>query len=212
MSPKARDVYRPILLLFLILSTPLLTVEGFSYWQWRTLFSLSQSLMNRVANLRESRGDYTGAARARRIAEKLEGGLGLGFWSGMLSMGWDYMKNYAWRDVTWSEMLGVTSEVDELMRAVNDLSRMESDKDRGAWILQNYQSVLGVSKSLLRRFLRVFNQSGPWRELVLTIQEEVEGELLKDCLELGTNDFKGVLQVAKDIILQFYSTSERSDL
>ncbi|XP_042520031.1 uncharacterized protein LOC122093695 [Macadamia integrifolia] len=212
MSPRARDAYRPILLLLLILLTPLPTAEGFPYGQWRIAFSLAHSLMERVANLRASRGDLVGAARARSIAEKLEGGFRLGFWTRMWSMGLDYMRNYAWRGVEWSEMLGVASEIGKLLRDVNDLSRMKSDKDRAAWVLHNYQRILGVSKSLSRRFLRVFHQSGPLRELVLTIQKEVEEGLLSDCLELGTNDFKGFLQVAKDIASELYSTSERSDL
>ncbi|XP_043689338.1 uncharacterized protein LOC122640255 [Telopea speciosissima] len=196
----------PILLLLLILLTPLPTVEGFPYGQWRIVFSLAHTLMYRVSNLRASRGDLVGAARARTIAEKLERGFGLGFWRGMLSMGWDYMRNYAWRGVALSEMLGVTSEMDSLLRAVNDLARMGSNKDRATWFVQNYQRVLGVSKSLFLRLLRVFHESGPLRDLVLTIQREVEGGLLRDCLELGTNDFKDFLQVAKDIASQSYST------
>lgn len=44
-------------------------------------------------------------------------------------------------------------------------------------------------------------------------KEIVEGDLLKDCLELGGNDFKGLIQVLKDIALQYTSTSStRSDL
>lgn len=53
---------------------------------------------------------------------------------------------------------------------------------------------------------------GPLREVVETVQREVvERDLLRDCLELGSNDLKGLIQVFKDIALQ-YSTSGRSDL
>lgn len=46
-----------------------------------------------------------------------------------------------------------------------------------------------------------------------TVQREVvEGDLLRDCLELGSNDLKGLIQVFKDIALQYSSTSGRSDL
>jgi hypothetical protein len=43
---------------------------------------------------------------------------------------------------------------------------------------------------------------------VKTVQREVvEGGLLKDCLELGSNDLKGLLQIFKDLASQFYSNS-----
>lgn len=37
-------------------------------------------------------------------------------------------------------------------------------------------------------------------------KEVIEGGLLKDCLELGSNDLKAMLQIFKDLALQFYST------
>lgn len=46
-----------------------------------------------------------------------------------------------------------------------------------------------------------------------TVQKEVvEGDLLRDCLELGSNDLKGLIQVLKDMALQYSSSSGRSDL
>ncbi|KAF8409155.1 hypothetical protein HHK36_005228 [Tetracentron sinense] len=203
-----------LIFLLLLLSTPP-PAESFSYGQWRTLFSVAHSLMKRVANLRASRGDFSGSERARRIAEKLERGLGLGFWRGMWSMGWDYMRNYAWRDMAASsrEMLGAVSDLNELLRALNELTRIESGVDKAAWVRNKYQNVLRISESLFRRLLQVFGQSGALREVVLTLQREVvEGGLLKDCLELGSNDLKGLIQVIKDLALQFSSSSDRDDL
>ena len=37
--------------------------------------------------------------------------------------------------------------------------------------------------------------------------EVVEGGLLRDCLELGSNDLKGLIQVIKDMLLQLYPPS-----
>ncbi|XP_010273429.1 PREDICTED: uncharacterized protein LOC104608985 [Nelumbo nucifera] len=203
-----------LLLLFQTVSPPApLPAEAFSVWQWRTLISLSHSLMNRVANLRASRGDYEGSMRARRIAEKLEGGMGVGLGLGLWSVGWDYLKNYAWREMAWSEMAGAVSDMNELLKGLNELTRMGSDKDRAAWVAANYQSLFRVSKSLSRRLLQVFRQSGPFREMVLTVQKEMEeGRLLKDCLELGAQDLKGLIQVVRDMALQLSSDSGRSDL
>lgn len=54
---------------------------------------------------------------------------------------------------------------------------------------------------------------GPLRELVLTLQKEVvEGDLLRDCIELGADDLKGLIQVFKDIAIQYFSASPKTDL
>lgn len=169
--------------------------------------------MTRVANLRAARGDYSGSERARNIAAKMDRGLGLGVWGFMWSAGWDYVKNYSWRDLPYSEMYGAASEANELMSWLGELTRKKSDTERAAWIGQNYQNVFRVSTSLLRRLLRVFSESGTLREVVKAIQREVvEGELLRDCLELGSNDLQGVLQILKDLGLQYASNSKHQDL
>ncbi|XP_004295411.1 PREDICTED: uncharacterized protein LOC101298002 [Fragaria vesca subsp. vesca] len=196
-----------LLLTLLLLITPPPS-QSLPYSQYRTLFSLAHSLMTRVANLRASRGDHAGSDRARNIAAKMESGLGLGVWGFMWSAGWDYLKNYSWRELPYAEMYGAASEASELMRWLGELTRKESDSERAAWIGQNYQNVFRVSTSLLRRLLRVFSQSGALREVVKAVQREVvEGELLKDCLELGSNDFRGVLQILKDLGLQYGSAA-----
>ena len=51
------------------------------------------------------------------------------------------------------------------------------------------------------------------REVVETVQKEVvEGGLLKDCLQLGSNDLKGLIMILKDFALSFSSSSPHTDL
>ncbi|KAL5539275.1 hypothetical protein UlMin_042740 [Ulmus minor] len=201
--------------LFLLLLTIPAPSESLSYAQYQTLFSLPHSLMLRVANLRTARGDFSGAERARLVAAKLERGLGLGFWRFTLSAGWDYARNYAWRDLSYSELYGVVSDANELLKWLGELTRPESDAARVAWVGRNYQNFLRVSKSMLRRLLKVFTKSGILREGVETVQREVvEGGLLMDCLELGSEDLKGLIQIFKDLAMQYVSTpgQRNSDL
>ncbi|KAI4298189.1 hypothetical protein L6164_031778 [Bauhinia variegata] len=193
-------------LFLIVLPTP---SESFAYGQYRTLFSLAHSLMSRVANLRSARGDIAGSARAKAIAEKLERGLGLGFWGLMWSAGWDYARNYAWRDLSYTELYGAVSDTKELLRCLTELTRMESDTERSVWVGRNYENVMRAFQSLSRKLLKVFRQSGMLREVLKTVQVEVaDGGLLRDCLEIGSNDFKGLIQIVKDLILQFSSASD----
>lgn len=163
MAPKGLKIRPPFLLLLLFLSlfsTPQRTEALVGIGQWRVIASLSHSLMNRVANVRAERGDLEGANRARKIASKMEGGLGLGF--GFWSVGWDYAKNYAWRsrDVESSnEILRAVSDANELLGLLKELGGVESEKGRAKWVYQNYQRVLDASKSILRRLLVVFARS-----------------------------------------------------
>lgn len=49
---------------------------------------------------------------------------------------------------------------------------------------------------------------GAIREVVEMLQREiVEGNLLKDCLEVGTDDLKGLVQIFKDIALKYAASS-----
>lgn len=44
------------------------------------------------------------------------------------------------------------------------------------------------------------------------LQREVEeGELLKDCLEVGARDLEGLLRIAKDLFFSYSSSSIDSD-
>ncbi|KAK6123949.1 hypothetical protein DH2020_042294 [Rehmannia glutinosa] len=201
-----------LLLSFLLLSSSL--SHSFFFSNYQNLFSLSHSLLSRAATLRAARGDLEGAARAWTLARNLEHGLGLGFYKFAWNVGWDYMKNYAWRDTpSFDTQGGVLSDLNELLGAVCELNRIRSDAERLAWIGRNYKNALRVSKSLFARMLNIFRQSGPLREVVETLQKEVvEGELLRDCLELGADDLKGLIQVLKYIALQYSSGSPKTEL
>ncbi|KAJ7968808.1 Adenine phosphoribosyltransferase [Quillaja saponaria] len=201
-------------LFFIILLVTASPSQSLSYSQYRSLFSLAHSLMKRVANLRAARGDIEGSERAQRMVERLERGLGLGFWGFMWSAGWDYAKNYSWRNFSVTELYGAVSEMNELLRYFGELTRKETDVDRVAWVRRNYQKVLSICNSLFGRLLSVFRQSGVLREVVETVQREVvEGGLLMDCLELGSNDLKGLIQIIKDMALQLCSaTNSHPDL
>lgn len=51
---------------------------------------------------------------------------------------------------------------------------------------------------------------GAWRDVVETIRAEVmDGGLLKDCLELGSGDLRGMIQILKDLALNFHSSFGR---
>lgn len=78
-----------------------------------------------------------------------------------MSIGWDYLKNYAWRDVgsVSFEMMDAVSDMNELIRGLGELTRLESDADRVEWIRRNYGGVVKVAKSLVNRLLKVFSHS-----------------------------------------------------
>ncbi|TYG68615.1 hypothetical protein ES288_D05G167200v1 [Gossypium darwinii] len=186
-------------------------VDFLSYSQYKTLVSLSQSLLTRVSNLRSARGDADGSNRARLIAEKLERWQGVGFWGAAWSVGWDYVWNYAWgSDLDYAEIFGVASDLNQLGRVLGELTRSNSDMERASWVAGNYRNALAISKRIFNRLLKVFKKSGTLREITETMQREVlEGGLLRDCMELGSNDLKGLIQNFKDLASQ-YSTSNHS--
>lgn len=186
-------------------------VDFLSYSQYKTLVSLSQSLLTRVSNLRSARGDADGSNRARLIAEKLERWQGVGFWGAAWSVGWDYVWNYAWgSDLDYAEIFGVASDLNQLGRMLGELTRSNSDMERASWVAGNYRNALAISKRIFNRLLKVFKKSGTLREITETMQREVlEGGLLRDCMELGSNDLKGLIQIFKDLASQ-YSTSNHS--
>ncbi|KAJ6830940.1 uncharacterized protein M6B38_351615 [Iris pallida] len=70
------------------------------------------------------------------------------------------------------------------------------------WVIRNYDRVFRLADSLLRSLLKAFSQEGPLREAVLVLQREVvEGELLKDCLEVGACDLDRLFKIARDLFL-----------
>lgn len=151
----------PPLILFISLLL-LSTTQSHSLFfsNYRILVSLSHSLASRVATLRAARGDVDGAARARNLARNIERGMGLGFYKLVLNMGWDFLKNLAWSDtMSFGTLAAVLPDLKELLAAVGDFNRINSDAGRVAWIGRNYGNVLRVSKSLFTRLLKVFGQS-----------------------------------------------------
>lgn len=112
-----------------------------------------------VANLRAARGDVAGAERARAMAAKLERGLGLGFWRVVWSIGWDYVRSMGWRDLPLTELYGAVSDMNRLMSELIELTRLESDGARAAWIAQNYLKLLRIFKSLSAKLLSTFGKS-----------------------------------------------------
>ncbi|XVE88287.1 hypothetical protein DITRI_Ditri19aG0057600 [Diplodiscus trichospermus] len=199
-----------VLLFVLLAATVPQHVNSLSFSQYKTL--VSHSLLTRVANLRSERGDEAGSNRARLIADKLERWQGVGFWGAAWSVGWDYIWNYSWRrDLDYGEIYGVVADLNQLGGLLGELTRSNRQMERAGWIARNYGNVLAVSKRMFNRLLKVFKKSGALREVIETMQKEVmEGGLLRDCLELGSNDLKGMVQIFKDLASQFYSASDYS--
>lgn len=177
-----------------------------AFQSWRKVSSLLQSIMSRVAALRASRGDLT--ERATTIAEGLRSTVR--WWRIVGSAGWDYIVNYAWRESFSrpTQYAQVLSHFNELLSASDELMQLRSETEKVQWISRNYQRVLSISKSLLQKLLAIFSQSGPLRETIMAIQKEIsDGELIRDCLQLGAADVKGLLQVVKDMIIRLLAAS-----
>lgn len=113
----------------------------------------------RVSNLRAERGDISGANRAKAISQKLQRGaqLWLDCWGLAFSLGWDYVKNYAWRELDYRELYDAVSDLNELSSILSE--SMNSDIDRVAWVGRNYGKILATSKRLSARLLNVFRRS-----------------------------------------------------
>lgn len=151
-------------------------------WRQKPSSSSSSSLRRRPRPLRSSNGGHSSpypnpscagspppvppaatspAPRARTIADRLDGGWG--FWSGVWSMGWDYLRHYSWQDLlfTWppQEVFGVMTDINQLLAAVNELGRVGSDAGRARWVADNYRRVFSAGSSLLKRLLLAFSRS-----------------------------------------------------
>nr|CAD1834006.1 unnamed protein product [Ananas comosus var. bracteatus] len=196
----------PLLLFVLILTPSAPRACALLVTQWSSLLSLSHSLLSRVANARAARGDVAGAARARAIADQLSLlGVGRGAWS----LGRDFLWNYAFRGGGGAEASRTASRV---LAALSEASRIKSTAEMRRWVLRNYPDLVALSNSFIQTLLRTFSRSGPLREAVLVLQREVEeGELLKDCLEVGARDLEGLLRIAKDLFFSYSSSSFDSD-
>ncbi|KAL0910555.1 hypothetical protein M5K25_021549 [Dendrobium thyrsiflorum] len=185
---------------FIVLLLLLHHAECLRLGQWGTLISLSHSLINRVANARAARGDQAAADRARKIADKIHS---LGSIRGIWSAGSDFAWNYAFRGgIPSAETYRSASEI---MALLAEFYRLESAEERAGWMRRKYSHLFDRSKSLFQALLRSFSRSGVLRELVLVMQKEVvDGDLLRDCLEVGAADLEGLLRVASDM---FFSSS-----
>ncbi|KAJ6852856.1 uncharacterized protein M6B38_252650 [Iris pallida] len=173
--------------------------------QLKTLVSLSRSLLTRVSAARSARGDAAGASRAAALAEglRLSPSFGVGG-GGLWSVGWDFARSYAWR-LGARQTAEITLAAAELAGLLSEAARSGPDRD---WVVRNYARVIALSDKLLRSLLRAFWKAGPLREMVLLLQEEVvEGELLKDCLEVGAHDLEGLFQIARDLLLSMNSSN-----
>ncbi|KAL4204858.1 hypothetical protein AMTRI_Chr01g111820 [Amborella trichopoda] len=208
--------FRRVLLLFLLFPV-IFPVSGLGFAgirQFQTLVSLSSSLMTRVANARASRGDIDGSARARRMAEMLNGRMG--FSGGVWSMAWDYAQNYAWRggDFRPSDLFEAAKEMEEITRAFSQVSGTGTQLDKPVWVSRNYERILGAFKSFFKRLLLRFTRSGPLREAILVLQREVaEGDLLRDCMEVSMQDLNAVVKLGREMMLHYFSHSpNHSDL
>ncbi|KAE8699348.1 GDSL-like Lipase/Acylhydrolase superfamily protein [Hibiscus syriacus] len=136
------------------------TVYSISYSQYRTLVSLSQSLLTRVSNLRSARGDVDGSNRARLIAEKLERWQGVGLWGTAWSIRRDYVWKYGWgRYLDYTEIFGVASDLNQLGKMLGELTRSYSEMERASWVAGNYKSALTISKRMFNRLVKVFKKS-----------------------------------------------------
>lgn len=58
-----------------------------------------------------------------------------------------------------TELHGAVSDMNDLLRGLSELTRLESDAARAAWVGRNYQNVLSTSKSLSGKLLKVFRKS-----------------------------------------------------
>ncbi|XP_057428810.1 uncharacterized protein LOC130722178 [Lotus japonicus] len=191
--------------IFFLFVTPSQSLSFSSYLRYRNLFSLSHSLLTAVANLRASRGDVAAADRARAMADSIDKMSGIGF----LRFLWSAW-SWSWKDLSLTDLYGAVSDINELLRSLNEFTRLESPAQTSAWLSRNYQKLLKVTKSLSRKLLNSFGQSKVVREIVETLQKEVvEGGLIRDCLQVGTKDLKALVQVLKDLILQFSPATDK---
>lgn len=140
-----------LFLLSLLLTPSPPGATALALYQWRTLLSLSSSLLSRVANARYARGDLSGAARARNLASHLGLLTGRG---GIFSLGWDYMWNY------YSSSLELpVEEISRLAKKLSEASRAGSREGITQWIGANYSDMRKLTESVIEGLLRSFSKS-----------------------------------------------------
>ncbi|KAG8077789.1 hypothetical protein GUJ93_ZPchr0007g5594 [Zizania palustris] len=170
-----------------------------------TFLNLSHSLLTRVAAARAARGDDAAASRARRIASHISLFSSRGAWA----LSWDYLRHYAFSSANGCGLSCATAAT-RLLAAAAEVSRLRSASDAAQWLGRNYGDVRDAAAQLLNGLLVAFSEQGPLREVVMDVKWEVEeGELLKDCLEVGAKDLEGLLVIARDLIFGASRTSSR---
>ncbi|MCI59817.1 hypothetical protein A2U01_0081072, partial [Trifolium medium] len=64
-----------------------------------------------------------------------------------------------WKELPVTELYGAVSDINEFLRGLNELTRLESVAERAVWLTRNYQNLLNVTKSLFSKLLKVFGRS-----------------------------------------------------
>lgn len=96
-------------------------------------------------------------------------------------MGWDYLRNYAWRDtMSFRDGVGIVGDLNELVGSLGELSRMRTDSERAQWVTRNYGFVLRKFKSVFNRALAVFTKSVIFNFLLLCFC--IQFVLISQCL------------------------------
>uniref|UniRef100_A0A0E0JNI0 Pectinesterase inhibitor domain-containing protein n=1 Tax=Oryza punctata TaxID=4537 RepID=A0A0E0JNI0_ORYPU len=211
-APRRRRATRsrlpPTLLLIVLLllgGAPRASALRIPLREVATLLNLSRSLLNRVAAARAARGDAIAASRARRIASHLSLFSSRGAWA----LSWDYLRHYAFSSAAGCGLSCATAAA-RLLAAAAEVSRLHSATDAAQWLRRNYVDVRDAAAQLLNGLLVAFSEQGPLREVVMDVKWEVEeGELLKDCLKVGSKDLEGLLVIAKDLLFGAARTSSR---
>lgn len=140
----------PLFILCLLLTPSPPGASALGFYQIKTLLSLSNSLLSRVANARSARGDLSGAARVSHLASNLSL---LTRNVGIFSLGWDYIWNY------YSSSLELPLEdMSRLAKKLLEASRTGSN-ERIMWISENYSDLKRLSESVIQGLLRSFSQS-----------------------------------------------------
>ncbi|ONM05897.1 uncharacterized protein [Zea mays] len=199
---RASRPHLPLFVLVLLFSTltPRTSALRVPLRHAATLVSLSHSLLSCAAITRVARGDAAAAARVRRIASLLSS-------RGAWGLGWDYLRHYAFSSAIGCG-LSCAVAASRLIAAVAQASRLRSATDAAQWMRLHYDDICDVATQLLNGLLLAFSEEGPLREVFMDIKWEVEeGELLKDCLEVGAKDLKGLLVIAKDLFAGVSRTS-----
>uniref|UniRef100_A0A0D9V579 Uncharacterized protein n=1 Tax=Leersia perrieri TaxID=77586 RepID=A0A0D9V579_9ORYZ len=195
-----------VLLLLVTPSIPRASAFRVPLREVAALLNLSRSLLTRVAAARAARGDDVAASRARRIASHLSLFSSRGAWA----LSWDYLRHYTFSSAAGCGLRCATAAA-RLLAAAAEVSRLHSATEAAQWLRSNYGDVRDAGAQLLNGLLVSFSEQGPLREVVMDVKWEVEeGELLKDCLEVGAKDLEGLLVIAKDLIFGASRTSSRS--